>query len=138
MPDYGRVRRVPGLRREEPARLAGVSVDHCVRLEQGRAIRFSTEVLDAVARALRLDADERAHFHRLALPGENGDGDQTVRPGVQRMLDAFEGAPAYIVGRRIDVLAWNAVAAELFAFGPGANLARLTFLEPTGRTLFRN
>ncbi|MEJ2853681.1 MULTISPECIES: helix-turn-helix transcriptional regulator [unclassified Saccharothrix] len=87
--DHGR-RRVPGLRREEPARLAGVSVDHYVRLEQGRTLHFSEAVLDAVARALRLDEVERAHLHRLArpwTPSTDAPAPQQVRPGLQRLLD---------------------------------------------------
>lgn len=138
LPDYGRVRRVPGLRREELARLAGVSVDHYVRLEQGRDLQFSTEVLDAVARVLRLDDHERAHFHRLARPGTPDDTDQAVRPGIARLLETFESVPAYIVGRRVDVLAWNTMAAALFSFGERPNFARYIFLDAESRSLFRD
>ncbi|GLZ80496.1 DNA-binding protein [Actinorhabdospora filicis] len=138
LPDYGRVRRVPGLRREELARLAGVSVDHYVRLEQGRDLRFSAEVLAAVARVLRLDEHERAHLFRLARPGGADDADQAVRPGIARLLETFEGVPAYIVGRRVDVLAWNAMAEALFSFGERPNFARYVFLDPASRSLFRD
>ncbi|MER6306855.1 helix-turn-helix transcriptional regulator [Streptomyces sp. NPDC001657] len=147
LPDYGGRRRVPGLRREELARLAGVSVDHYVRLEQGRTLHFSEAVLDAVARALRLDAVEREHFYRLARPWSDADrGDdppqpQRVRPGLRRLLDLAADVPAYIVGRNTDVLAWNRLAAALITdFGVlpprQRNLARLVFLDEGMRGLY--
>ncbi|WP_030410660.1 helix-turn-helix transcriptional regulator [Streptomyces sp. NRRL S-1448] len=147
LPDYGGRRRVPGLRREELARLAGVSVDHYVRLEQGRTLHFSEAVLDAVARALRLDAVEREHFYRLARPWSDADrGDdppqpQRVRPGLRRLLDLAADVPAYIVGRNTDVLAWNRLAAALITdFGAlpprQRNLARLVFLDEGMRGLY--
>ncbi|MGV9278417.1 helix-turn-helix transcriptional regulator [Streptomyces griseosporeus] len=146
LPDYGGRRRVPGLRREELARLAGVSVDHYVRLEQGRTLHFSAEVLDAVARALRLDEVERAHLHRLARPwsgpepGTDPAPPQEVRPGLRRLLDSSE-VPAYIVGRGTDVLAWNRLAAALITdFGAlpprMRNLARLVVLDEGMRELY--
>src|SRR5581483_3363406 len=113
---FGGRRRVPGLRREELAMLAGVSVDYYVRLEQGRTQNVSEEVLDAVSRALRLDDDERAHLRNLAKPRRSGTRRrpparaERVRPGVRRLLDMAEGVPAYVVGRRCDVLAWNDLA----------------------------
>jgi transcriptional regulator with XRE-family HTH domain len=122
LPDYGGRRRVPGLRREELALLAGVSVDHYVRLEQGRTLQFSEEVLDAVARVLRLDATERGHLYRLARPyqsrvyqGTGRSEPQQVRPGLRRLLDSTTDVPAYVVGLGTDVLAWNQVAAALLA-----------------------
>ncbi|MER5781438.1 helix-turn-helix transcriptional regulator [Streptomyces mobaraensis] len=147
LPDYGGRRRVPGLRREELARLAGVSVDHYVRLEQGRTLHFSEAVLDAVARALRLDAVEREHLYRLARPwsdAERPDGSapaQRVRPGLRRLLDSVADVPAYIVGRNTDVLAWNRLAAALITdFGAlpprQRNLARLVFLDEGVRGLY--
>ncbi|MEU5303475.1 helix-turn-helix transcriptional regulator [Streptomyces noursei] len=150
LPAYGGRRRVPGLRREELAQLAGVSVDHYVRLEQGRTLHFSEAVLDAVARALRLDAVERAHLYRLARPWpETGafDGEaeqdqrQQVRPGLRRLLDSTPDVPAYIVGRNTDVLAWNRLAAALITdFGAlpprQRNLARLVFLDEGMRNLY--
>ncbi|MFF8896141.1 helix-turn-helix transcriptional regulator [Streptomyces lydicus] len=149
LPDYGGRRRVPGLRREELAQLAGVSVDHYVRLEQGRALHFSSEVLDAVARALRLDAVEREHLYRLARPaprpepahGEGSPRPQKVRPGLRRLLDSTPDVPAYIVGRNTDVLAWNRLAAALITdFGAlpprQRNLARLVFLDEGMRDLY--
>ncbi|MFI6786315.1 helix-turn-helix transcriptional regulator [Nonomuraea sp. NPDC050383] len=147
LPDYGGRRRVPGLRREELALLAGVSVDHYVRLEQGRTLHFSEEVLDAVARALRLDDVEREHLHRLARPwsgSERGPAQpQRVRPGLRRLLDLADGVPAYIVGRDTDVLAWNRLAAALITdFGAlppeQRNLARLVFLDEGMRGLYED
>ncbi|WP_407835619.1 helix-turn-helix domain-containing protein [Streptomyces sp. DSM 116496] len=134
-------RRVPGLRREEVALLAGVSVDYYTRLEQGRTLHVSDEVLDAVARALRLDATERSHLFDLARPqrapgsgrraagaaaGPPGPleaaGPQQVRAGLYRVLDALEdGTPAMIMGRRLEVLAANRLAEALYAdFGAAA------------------
>ena len=113
LPDYGR-RRVPGLRREELAQLAGVSVDYYVRLEQGRDIQPSDSVLDAIAGALRLDDDERAHLFTLVRPRRRARRRPTerVRPGVQRLVERIE-FPAFVIGRRMDVLACNALAAAL-------------------------
>lgn len=153
LPDYGGRRRVPGLRREELARLAGVSIDHYVRLEQGRTLHFSEAVLDAVARALRLDPVEREHLYRLARPwpgpesgAPNAAGTpdaprQHVRPGLRRLLDSASDVPAYVVGRNTDVLAWNRLAAALItdfgALPPGRrNLARLVFLDVGMRGLY--
>ncbi|MFL6109781.1 MAG: helix-turn-helix transcriptional regulator [Catenulispora sp.] len=148
LPDYGGRRRVPGLRREELALLAGVSVDHYVRLEQGRTLQFSEEVLDAVARALRLDPTEREHLYRLARPyraqayqGTGKREPQRVRPGLQRLLDSATDVPAYIVGLGTDVLAWNRLAAALLVdFGTLApserNLAWLVCHDQGYRALY--
>jgi transcriptional regulator with XRE-family HTH domain len=137
LPDTGR-RRVPGLRREELAQLAGVSVDYYVRLEQGRTPSVSDAVLDAIARVLQLDATEREHLRRLArarvsrpaIPGRR----QRVRPGPQRLLDLMVDVPAFVLGRRMDILAWNRLADVLHGFADRPaeqlNVARLTFLEP--------
>ncbi|MBF6213182.1 helix-turn-helix domain-containing protein [Nocardia puris] len=142
LPGHG-TRWVPGLRREELALIAGVSVDHYVRLEQGRTLHFSESVLDAVASALRLNEVERAHLYRLARPwsGAETPGAQQVRPGLRRLLDAAADVPAYIVGRGTAVLAWNRLAAALITdFGalPPAerNLARLVFLDEGMRELY--
>ncbi|MFC5752567.1 helix-turn-helix transcriptional regulator [Actinomadura rugatobispora] len=143
---FGGRRRVPGLRREELAQLAGVSVDYYVRLEQGRTRNVSEEVLDAVARALRLDHDERAHLRNLARPKATArrrpaPRPERVRPGLRRLLEMADGVPAYIIGRRCDVLGWNRIAAALFTdFGalPPAerNWARLIFLNEDVQALF--
>ncbi|QKG19208.1 helix-turn-helix transcriptional regulator [Actinomadura verrucosospora] len=146
LPDYGGRRRVPGLRREELARLAGVSVDHYVRLEQGRTLHFSEAVLDAVARALRLDDVERGHLYRLARPytepaGAPAPEPQGVRPGLRRLLDSTADVPVYVVGRYTNVLAWNDLAAALITdFGALApaerNFARMVFLDEGMRSLY--
>ncbi|MFD7055157.1 helix-turn-helix domain-containing protein [Streptomyces mirabilis] len=145
LPSSGR-RRVPGLRREELARLAGVSFAYYTRLEQGHGATMSAEVLDAVARALRLSGDEHAHLFRLARPELHGKRHavpqkQRLQPGIQQLLDALDGAPAYVCGRRLDVLGWNRLAITVFAdwsrLPPRErNLARLVFLSPAARDRF--
>ncbi|WP_051580328.1 helix-turn-helix transcriptional regulator [Pseudonocardia acaciae] len=142
----GQRRRVPGLRREELAQLAGISVDYYVRLEQGRTRNVSDQVLDAVARVLRLDGDERRHLFNLAQPASSARRraparPERVRPGAARLLEMAGAVPAYIVGRRCDVLAWNPLACALFTdFGrlPAAerNWGRLIFLREDIQALF--
>ncbi|MEU6843750.1 helix-turn-helix transcriptional regulator [Streptomyces sp. NPDC046716] len=141
LPEYGR-RRVPGLRREEVAQLAGVSVDYYIRLEQGRGQSVSDAVLDAVARVLRLDGTERAYLRSVARPAparprETG---QRVRPGLRLLLDTIDRAPAFVLGRRMDVLAWNALGDALLGFSAMApedrNMPRQVFLEPAARELY--
>src|SRR5689334_3215654 len=103
-------RRVPGLRREEIAQMAGVSVDYYVRLEQGRGINVSDAVLDAVANALHLAEDERAHLHNLARPARSprrSTPPQPLRPQLPHLLDAVPDLPPLVVRRRTDALAWN-------------------------------
>ncbi|HVT71363.1 MAG TPA: helix-turn-helix transcriptional regulator [Trebonia sp.] len=113
----GTRRRTAGLRREELAQLAGVGVTWYTWLEQGRPINASVQVLDAVARTLRLDAAERAHLFRLAdVPGAlpaPGCDDCVLPPVVQRVLDALT-MPASVVTERYDLLAWNSVYAAIF------------------------
>ncbi|MEC3917463.1 helix-turn-helix transcriptional regulator [Nocardia sp. CDC160] len=132
-------RRVAGLRREEVAHLSGVSVDYYVRLEQGRATQPSDQVLDALARVLRLDDTERGHLFRLACqrrrrakaPGRR------VRPELLRVLDLVPDAPALIMNHRLDVLAGNRLAGLLFGRPiPGLNTARHLFLEEDERGLY--
>ncbi|MBA9007492.1 helix-turn-helix domain-containing protein [Thermomonospora cellulosilytica] len=144
-PFGGARRRVPGLRREELAQLAGVSVDYYVRLEQGRTQNVSEEVLAAVAQALRLDETEYTHLRNLARPVRRARRPaaraERVRPGLQRLLDMAEGVPAYVLGRRGDVLAWNRLAATVFvdfaALPPAErNWARLIFLNGEVQRLF--
>ncbi|MGK8522572.1 helix-turn-helix transcriptional regulator [Nocardia asteroides] len=130
-------RRVPGLRREELAQLAGVSVDYYIRLEQGRNPNVSDAVLHAVATALRLDEEESEHLFRLARPPKAATGAincSEVRSGAKLLLD-WIAAPAMILGPRMDVLAWNAPATKLITdFGRldrrERNLARLHMLHP--------
>ncbi|MBV2356458.1 helix-turn-helix transcriptional regulator [Streptomyces sp. J2-1] len=145
LPDFGRHRRVPGLRREELAQLAGVSVAYYTRLEQGNGRNVSAEVLDSIARALRLNDAEHAHLTHLAKPKAHkkkpAARQQQVRPTLCHLLDSLEGIPAYVVGRRSELLAWNSMAAALFGDWeelPAAerNWARMVFLRPAYRELF--
>ncbi|MCF2531580.1 helix-turn-helix transcriptional regulator [Yinghuangia soli] len=133
----GTRRRTPGLRREEVAQLAGVGVTWYTWLEQGRPIKASAQVLDAVARTLRLDVAEREHLYRLAgipsvaLP----DGGDMVRPEVQTILDHMDPLPAAVYNARWDVLAWNFTYAAMFpgvaAAGPGeCNVLWNVFTRP--------
>ena len=139
MSDHG-VRRVPGLRREEVAVLAGVNVDYYTRLEQGRERRPSAQVVDALGHALRLDADAHAHLHRLAgtVPGSRfAHTTDRVTPALRRLMDGYPGAPAFVINRTLDVLAGNALAAALHSpFEQADNLARMTFLDPAGRQFY--
>lgn len=145
---YGANRRVKGLRREEVAMLAGVSVDYYTRLERGNLAGASESVLDALARALQLDEAERAHLFDLARAAHGSGsaprrtGGSRVRPGVQRVLDAI-GAPAWVRNGRADMLAANALGRALYApvfDDPArpANTARFTFLSPQARDFYRD
>ncbi|WP_069161081.1 helix-turn-helix transcriptional regulator [Nocardia altamirensis] len=111
----GARRQVPGLRREEVAQLAGVSVDYVVRLEQGRGPQPSTAVLAALTRALRLNDDDRDLLFQLAgsAPPQPGRIAMTVRPSVLRLLDRMADLPALVMSAKGDVLAWNPMAAAL-------------------------
>ncbi|WP_328639067.1 helix-turn-helix transcriptional regulator [Streptomyces canus] len=141
---YGR-RRVPGLRREEVAQLAGVSVDYYIRLEQGRGPSVSDAVLDSISRVLRLDETEHAYLHAVARPpkkrtNRRREAAPRVRPGIQLLLDSMERTPAFILGPRMDVLAWNALADAVSGYSRMAparrNVVRQLFLEPQGRDLY--
>jgi transcriptional regulator with XRE-family HTH domain len=151
VPTYGDRRRVPGLRREELAMLAGVSASYYTRLEQGQSQSASPEVLDALARALRLDESERLYLHGLAQTGRQHS--RTRRPTPERisgparqLLDALGDVPAIVLGRRTDVLAWNRLGHALFAghLDPAApdqrgerpNMSRLLFLDSHLRELY--
>jgi transcriptional regulator with XRE-family HTH domain len=145
LPDDGRLRRVPGLRREELAQLAHVSIDYVVRLEQGRTQRVSRPVLDALADALQLAPDERDYLFTLAetapAPPARRPGHPEVAPHLRQLLSTMPDVPALILSRRMDVLAWNTAAAALltdFAAvpAPERNLIRLTFLDETFRALY--
>lgn len=134
-------RRVRGLRREELAQLAGISVDYYVRLEQGRATQPSPEVLDSLARALRLDAAERRHLATLAADRRGPAPATRVGPVLRRLLDAVEGLPAFVTDPRLDVVAWNGLGAELIGglADPGRrdrNNGRYLFLDPASRDVF--
>jgi transcriptional regulator with XRE-family HTH domain len=141
-------RRVPGLRREEVAVLAGVSVPYYTRLERGDVHGVSDGVLDALARALQLDDAERLHLFDLAraaqpalIPRRRRAAKQQVRPSVQHVLDAITGAAAFVRNDRLDILAANslgyALYSEMFASqGRPANTARFIFLEPRSRDFY--
>ncbi|MDT0341461.1 helix-turn-helix transcriptional regulator [Streptomyces litchfieldiae] len=134
-------RRVAGLRREEVAGLAGVSVDYYTRLEQGRERRPSPQVVDALCRALRVDADGRAHLYRLAgaatIERPSGPAAERVSPALRQLMDGYPNTPAFVVSRTLDLLAVNALGDALYApFEPADNLARMIFLDPAGRDFY--
>jgi transcriptional regulator with XRE-family HTH domain len=136
----GRRRRTAGLRREEVAELAGIGVDWYIRLEQGRTVTPSVTTVDALARALKLSRAEHAHLRMLARdPERRAFAIETVPDSIRRMLDALD-QPAYIPGRRLDVLVWNAAAEEIFSFGRIAegdrNVLLSMFTNPATRKLF--
>ncbi|MFF2845836.1 helix-turn-helix transcriptional regulator [Streptomyces sp. NPDC058001] len=141
--ESGSRRRTPGLRREEVAQLAGMSVDYYTRLEQRRGPRPSRQMLGALARALRLSDDERDHLFNLAgeQPPRSGPASGHVRPGLLLILDRLYDSPALIVNDYGDVLAQNRMAAALSgdvsALPAGdRNMARRFFLNPAARELF--
>jgi len=145
LPTYGQ-RRVPGLRREEVASLAGVSVDYYKRLERGNATNVSDSVLEALARALQLDDAERAHLYDLVraanpvAPKPRRRAQQKVRPVVARILDTI-GAPAIVRNSRVDYLAANQLGRALYAplfesSEQPANSARFTFLDPAAHEFY--
>jgi transcriptional regulator with XRE-family HTH domain len=145
--DSGR-RRTPGLRREEVAALAGVSIDYLTRLEQGRDTNPSISVLAAIAVALRLGDAERTHMAKLAaishsreLCPEATPLGTDVAPGVQHLLDDLGSTPAFVVGPLSDVIAWNPswerVASALGMLDDTrANLARFVFTHPRAHTVY--
>jgi transcriptional regulator with XRE-family HTH domain len=142
----GHRRRTAGLRREEVAQLAGVGVTWYTWLEQGRPIRASVQVLDAVARTLRLDPVERQHLFRLGEipdPAPAGTASQLLSPEIRAILDQLVPMPANVVTERFDILAWNAAYAVLFP--PPADPARqernsllYCFTQPACCTAFEN
>jgi transcriptional regulator with XRE-family HTH domain len=132
------LRRVPGLRREEVALLAGTSVDYYVRLEQGRERNPSAQVLDALAAALRLDDDERRHLFDLAgathRPAAARPASDRVDPGLRQLMDSWPDTPALVHNRAYDVLASNEIADVLFGgWASGRNLLRRVFTDPGAR-----
>ncbi|WP_411139630.1 helix-turn-helix transcriptional regulator [Streptomyces sp. x-80] len=133
-------RRVAGLRREEVAVLAGVSADYYARLEQGRERSPSGQVVGAIGRALRLDADERGHLFRLAgvSPGMALDRSRdVVHPSLLQLLDAFPSAAAYVLSPAFTVLATNVIAAGLLSpFAGTDNMVRVLFGHPEARKVF--
>jgi transcriptional regulator with XRE-family HTH domain len=147
LPVYGRQRRVSGLRREEVALLAGISVEYYTRLERGTARGVSDEVLEAVSRALQLDEAERAHLLDLARtanaehPPRRSATPQRVRPSIQRIVDSMSEIPAFVQNGRLDILYANRLAEALYSdmfqdqIRP-PNSARFLFLDPRARTLY--
>jgi transcriptional regulator with XRE-family HTH domain len=153
LPPGAGLRRTPGLRREELATLAGVSIDYYARLERGKEMRPSSSVIDALARALRLEDDEREHLHGLVARaarsgvGPSSDGaspavaSRLVPPGALMMLESMRPNPAVVVSRTSDVLAWNPAGQRLLVGiddwpAKQRNYARYLFLHPAARDLF--
>jgi transcriptional regulator with XRE-family HTH domain len=140
VPTYGTARRVPGLRREEVALLAGVSVNYYTRLEQGESHQMSDSVMAALANALRLDESERLHLLRLAWPAplaRRDTGPETVRDPLLALIEGNTDQAAMIVGRRMDLLGGNRLGFALHGLRPGqqVNMAEQMFLEPAMRDL---
>ncbi|MEV1038131.1 helix-turn-helix transcriptional regulator [Streptomyces sp. NPDC050204] len=141
--DSGGQRRVAGLRREEVAQLASISTDYYTRVEQGR-LPPSTPVLEAVAQALHLDDDQRRYVFDLAgkeAARPRRRARQKVQPQLRRVLDDLTATPAVVMGRRMDVIAWNPLAAALVTdFGAvpekHRNYVRILFTDPAMRTLY--
>jgi transcriptional regulator with XRE-family HTH domain len=149
LPAYGGNRRVAGLRREEVAMLAGVSVDYYTKLERGNFGSVSEGVLEALVRALQLDAPEREHLFHLAnatatiKPGGHREASQHVRQAVQRVVDGLADAPAFVRNNRRDLLASNALGRALYspiyedaAPGQPVNTVRFLFFNPKARDFF--
>ncbi|MGW3286330.1 helix-turn-helix transcriptional regulator [Streptomyces sp. NPDC001002] len=152
LPVYGGNRRVAGLRREEVALLAGMSVDYYIRLERGNLTGASDSVLDALARALQLDEAERTHLYDLARAATPSGRRPTVtasrvRPTILRLLDSMTDVPAYVRNARFDILAANTLGRALYApvfdsplfarRGP-VNSARFMFLDPASQEFWKD
>ncbi|MBN6051910.1 helix-turn-helix domain-containing protein [Nonomuraea sp. RK-328] len=141
--DYGAVRRVAGLRREELTRLAGVSIAHYTRLEQGRGDGVSDEILDAVGGALRLDTDELTYLRRIARrPPACAAAPSDVPASLRHLLESFVMTPALVVGRHTQIVGWNRLAVAVFGDFPALpesrrTLSHLLFTEPYLRELHR-
>lgn len=138
---YGEQRRVPGLRREEVARLAGVSVNYYTRIEQGESHQMSGPVLDAIAAALRLDESERLHLLRLAWPAQVVRRElrpERLRDTVRLLAESMTDQAVIVVGRRTDLLGGNPLGFALLGIGSEQrpNMARQMFLDPAMRDLF--
>lgn len=138
---YGEQRRVPGLRREEVARLAGVSVNYYTRIEQGESHQMSDAVLESIAGALRLDENERLHLLRLAWPAQVARREvrpERVRATVQLLAESMTDQAVLVVGRRTDLLGGNPLGFALLGVGRDErpNMARRMFLDPVARDLF--
>lgn len=145
---YGGRRRVPGLRRDEVARLAGVSVDYYTRLERGNLAGVSDSVLDAIARALEFDQAEHEHLYNLARAANSSNTKRAantpasdVKPVMQHVLDAITGAPAFIGNNRMDIVAANNLGFALYSdmyrgVARPANHSRFIFLDPRAHNFY--
>jgi transcriptional regulator with XRE-family HTH domain len=152
LPDFGGRRRVPGLRREEVALMAGMSVEYYVRLERGNATGVSESVLEGISRALQLDDAERSHLYDLVRAANEGAQPRRrrgparpdkVRPPVQQLLDAMRDVPAFVQNGRLDILAINALGHAVFSemyVQPQrpVNFGRFVFLDPRAQTFYRD
>jgi len=152
LPDFGGRRRVPGLRREEVALIAGMSIEYYVRLERGNATGVSEAVLEGISRALQLDDAERSHLYDLVRAANQGARPQRqrgraraqrVRPGVRQLIDAMENVPAFVQNGRLDILAINrlgyAVFSEVYVQPQRpANFGRFVFLDPRAQSFYRD
>ena len=147
LPTFAGARRVPGLRREEVALLAGLSVDYYMRLERGNAGGASESVLDALARALQLDDVERAHLFRLvraahgSAPRRRRRPQEHIRPSIERMLDAMTAVPAFVRNGRLDLLAANRLGRAFYSLHfdsphEPVNVARFAFLDPRAQSFY--
>lgn len=134
----GARRRIPGLRREEVAQLTGMSADYYIRLEQGRGPHPSTQLLAALARALRLSSDERDHLYHLADQPPPAPSHPTghVKPALLKLLDRLTDTPAQVLSDLGEILAQNPLAAALFRGGLGRNIIWDWFADPASRQLF--
>jgi transcriptional regulator with XRE-family HTH domain len=152
LPDFGGRRRVPGLRREEVAILAGMSTEYYVRLERGNAAGFSEAVLDGVSRALQLDDAERSHLYDLVRAANVGSHQQHRRPakrkaqvraGLQQTIDAMSTVPVFVQNGRLDAIATNQLGEALFSemfIDPRRpmNAARFVFLDARAQSFYRD
>jgi transcriptional regulator with XRE-family HTH domain len=152
LPNFGGRRRVPGLRREEVALLAGMSVEYYIRLERGNATGVSEAVLEGISRALQLDDAERTHLYDLVRAANAGVRPQRrrgparaqqVRPGVQQLLDAMTSVPAVVQNGRLDIVASNRIGLALFSEMYAqpqrpANFARFVFLDPRAQAFYHD
>jgi transcriptional regulator with XRE-family HTH domain len=146
LPTFGGTRRVPGLRREEVALLAGVSVEYYTKLERGSLGGVSESVLESLARALQLNEAEREHLHNLARAASPSarprrKASEAVTPSIQRLLDSMNGVAAFVRNGRLDILAINSLGRALYseAYAQNANsvnLARFNFLDPRSHILY--
>jgi len=136
-------RRVPGLRRDEVATLAGVSPSYYSRLEQGRELSPSVRVLEAMARVLRLTEEDRLELFRLARPTDRRTKSpsrvERVRPHLRQLIESWTRTPAFIIGHAQDLLATNALADALYRdFAQHDNVLRMLFLDPAAKTFYRS